>query len=431
MSTAQHAQPARSCYRAKGNERQLRRRGNTWHVNIAVPSSLQERIGKRVIERSTKAASLIEARRRAPAIVAEIQSTFARAAGGDGLVDRALAFRGAGDSSWIDDALALDGRSGNQFAEIVVGRAEPIKSLSGQWLDEVRGAITEQTRVQHKQAFALLLEKFGELATVAAIDRKKAGEFVAHLLKTPGRDKKTPRSRPTVARLVSTLASFWKWAIGRGYAESNPWRGLEIGSDREAENRKRGVFSDKQLLKLLRTEPKGHVRGKALGDLIRLGMFTGARIRELCELRVGDVRSGMIHVTASKTPAGVRAIPVHDAIKGIVAKRCEGKEAGDALFAEIEPGGADKKRSYNATKYFGHFKRDCGITDTRLVFHSFRHMAVTRLLAAGVEPHVVARLVGHAVKGVTLSVYDKGPSPAALKSAMNKLSYAAPVMKTV
>jgi len=35
------------------------------------------------------------------------------------------------------------------------------------------------------------------------------------------------------------------------------------------------------------------------------------------------------------------------------------------------------------------------------------------------------------VKGVALSVYDKGPSPAALKAAMNKLSYDAPAMKAV
>src|SRR5690606_27628255 len=48
-----------------------------------------------------------------------------------------------------------------------------------------------------------------------------------------------------------------------------------------------------------------------LAELIRLGMYSGARIEELCALKVADCTSEVFTITDSKTNAGIRQVPVH------------------------------------------------------------------------------------------------------------------------
>ena len=48
-----------------------------------------------------------------------------------------------------------------------------------------------------------------------------------------------------------------------------------------------------------------------LADLIRLGMWTGCRIEELCALKVDHVVDGHFSVGEAKTKAGWRDVPIH------------------------------------------------------------------------------------------------------------------------
>jgi integrase len=57
-----------------------------------------------------------------------------------------------------------------------------------------------------------------------------------------------------------------------------------------------------------------------LGDLVLLGAFTGARIEELCSMKLVGVTEGAIGIIDAKTEAGVREVPIHTAIRPLVAR---------------------------------------------------------------------------------------------------------------
>lgn len=54
-------------------------------------------------------------------------------------------------------------------------------------------------------------------------------------------------------------------------------------------------------------------------------------------------------------------------------------------------------------KAFHELLKDTGLPHMR--FHDLRHSAITILLSMGVQPHVVAEIVGHSDVRITLGVY--------------------------
>src|SRR5688572_15569975 len=77
----------------------------------------------------------------------------------------------------------------------------------------------------------------------------------------------------------------------QGLAESNPWEGQGKRKDKNGAQHKR-PYNTRELLRLLHADPVrivGERYGLAIHDLLRLGLMTGARLNELCELMVEDV----------------------------------------------------------------------------------------------------------------------------------------------
>src|SRR5262249_39952779 len=77
------------------------------------------------------------------------------------------------------------------------------------------------------------------------------------------------------------------------------------------------------------------------------------------------------------------------------ARRIGGSDAW--LFEAISPESKDGAKAWS--KWFGRYLRTIGITDTRKVFHSFRHTFIDALRAAGVNEELNAALVGHSAGG--------------------------------
>jgi integrase len=206
-------------------------------------------------------------------------------------------------------------------------------------------------------------------ATSTEGDRRKAGRFVSDFLRGKG------LSQATIKRKLWSLSSFWKWMARRGLIEEgrNPWSGQgdRSGRERARRARKAGTDTDKrpfekeELVRLLRADPAEHSGGRysgAMADLMRLGLVTGCRLDELCELRVADVRAGdrAIHVPGGKTANARRTIPVLEAAWGIIERRLDEAPKGAPgayLFPDLKPGGPDRKRSHYLTKVFTRVRR--------------------------------------------------------------------------
>jgi integrase len=159
-----------------------------------------------------------------------------------------------------------------------------------------------------------------------------------------------------------------------------------------------------------------------------LGVLTGARLNELCELRAEDAlrEQRAIRIREGKTENATRVIPVHDAVWSIVARRVQ--EAGQReLFPELKPGGPDGKRSWYVSKRFTEFRRRVLGEDDSVDFHSLRRTFATYLerastLTPAVNASVIAELMGHAKQTLALSTYSGGLEASHLRAAIDMLT---------
>ena len=68
-----------------------------------------------------------------------------------------------------------------------------------------------------------------------------------------------------------------------------------------------------------------------LADLIRLGMWTGCRIEELCALKVEQVKDDHFSLEDAKTKAGWRDVPIHRELAQTMTRLIEDSVDGYVL----------------------------------------------------------------------------------------------------
>jgi integrase len=321
-------------------------------------------------------------------------------------------------------------------------------------------ALTAQTRGQYEAAFRL----FGQWAKqprLEDIDRSKANAFLdaissldPHWGRGPGvkamgfheiakrfGGHKLGLSAKTVNRYAMALSMVWQYAADRdGYQSANPWTRQSRPTTKRrgsSELDKRG-FTAVEIGKLLERRPsvapRGHDVAVALPWLTLIGAYSAMRLNEICELEVEDVKetAGVWYfdLTASKTDAGVRIVPVHSKILAAgFTDYC--KTAGRGLlWPGLKPAGPDQKRSWYVSKRFTEYRRGLRLIDIdkvtgrdRLDFHSLRRSAITALKHAGIPEHEVAELVGHDHPRITYGGYADRGRLERLKAVVDTIRY--------
>lgn len=428
----------------------LMHKGQTWYVRVAVPPSLRAQVGKQHIVKSLKTPDASEARRRRDPAVATIKAYFHKLQGVDawdpvelGLEYRAL-YQAASSVREDDNDPHSSERQDVRYQVLTdvdelrgVGRTDDAKKLYRiattedavlaeafeKWLDEMKGVHRPQTILGHRQAWGLLQGAYPEVILAADLDRRKAGRFVTEVLLKG-------RAPATVNRLLTSLSSFWGWMIKRGWTEANPWVGQSVRAKAKPQETKERPYTKEELVALLKADPvalMGKTYGPAIGDLLRLGLMTGCRLNEICSLSVADILAPdkAARIAAGKTKNARRVVPIHESVWPIVERRLANAVNG-ALFPELEPKGPDEKRSSYVTKRFTEFRRKVlGLSDT-VDFHSLRRTAATYLehastVSLGVNPQVIAQLMGHAKGSLALSTYSGGLHIQHLRKAIEVL----------
>ncbi len=220
----------------------------------------------------------------------------------------------------------------------------------------------------------------------------------------------------TVNNRLRKLTAFLNWCKSNGYVSDNPLAGMKVmtGSAKEA----RLSFERHDLVTLLNHEA---LRKEAQKHPWRywlplLGRATGARLEELCQLRVDDImeQQGIpcIRIDDSregqnlKNSSSRRVLPLHPSlIEFGLWQYAESVRTGgaDRLFPELEA--VRGKLGHAPSKWFGRYKAKMGITDPRKTFHSFRHTFIDDLRDAGVQDSLIKRMVGHEDSSVTFGIY--------------------------
>jgi len=236
----------------------------------------------------------------------------------------------------------------------------------------------------------------------------------------------------TVNNRLRKLTAFINWCKANGYVTENPLAGMKVmtGSAKEA----RLSFDHHDLVALLDHET---LRNEARKHPWRywlplMGRATGARLEELCQLRVDDFteQQGIQCVRIDDSREGQqlkngssrRMLPLHPALLSLgLLKYVESAKAtgADRVFPQLEA--VRGKLGHAPSKWFGRYKTKLGITDPRKTFHSFRHTLIDDLRESGVQDSLIKRIAGHEDGAVTFSIYGSRSLLKAMAAALSQI----------
>lgn len=257
-------------------------------------------------------------------------------------------------------------------------------------------------------------------------------------------------SRHTVDKYFTAIRTVLNWAEGR-IIDTSPARDLKPdAAPREANARKRLPFSSEDhriifgstVYRGCKSAKYRYRPGKKIIEDARywlplLALYTGARLEELGQLLVEDVRQypidGIHYIDITdqnddtkrlKTLGSLRQVPIHSELIrwGFLKYVQRMRDAGHRhLFPDLKK---DKRGSYTQkfSRDWNRWLRKLGIEDDRKVFHSFRHGFKDAARAAGIEKALRDRLQGHALPDVAEG-YGTGWRLPNLAAAIERIRY--------
>ena len=312
-------------------------------------------------------------------------------------------------------------------ARVNHGYEQPLnlRDLHQRWL--ASKSISADSSSACLRAIALFEKCVGENVNLLQLSRGMGDMFRAWLQQQPT-SSKTARDRLVWIKGLLNYA-----AIDLELIPRNPWRGLEIKSRTEAP---RQPWSTENLQRLLSSPvwQKGHLPnhkkagGSAAYWLPLLGLYTGARCSELCQLTTKDILqdggvwvirvSDMQPSQQVKSDASRRIIPLHAEILRLGFIEYWKSLKSNSLWPELPK--REGKAGGFFSQYFGALRTLCEIPD-HTGFHSFRHSVRSSLLAAGVAESIIDRLLGHESSGGIGGKVYTHLTPQTLQSAINSL----------
>jgi integrase len=461
----------------------LQRRGHQYYLKLGVPRPLQHffrtRTGKPMatIEQPL-GDSYEQARNECARRVANYRELFARLRVGDPMtpeqIQQELSFSAAeyervrretaaAVRRWRLGTPEILARMGNPFGDLAKGpyaeaarvgfadafgisdAAEPIAPTSGvetisaaaeAWYAELTRDKTTAPRAEtlkgHRDRVRAFVGKCGDLP-LTDVTRAMASDFLSGLTV----------SNRTRNNYALTLKLVFKYAGRRGrfskMEEDNPFhdqRSKVAGSDRVA-------FTDAELQTLFsalprQIKPAKYTSDTALPWAALIALYTGARLEEIAQLATTDIREetangatftvidihngGANHLKNETAP---RLIPVHSALVRAGLLDYVGALPAGPLFpglkARASKGG---KIGARLGELFRKRLVALGLKREGLCFHSFRHTVAGRLDAAGVPQSDAARVLGHAVAGMSYGTYSQaGPGLKRVAAVVEQITY--------
>lgn len=243
----------------------------------------------------------------------------------------------------------------------------------------------------------------------------------------------------TVEKHMNAIKALLGIAVERSLIKHNPASKIKPPKASKEDGADREPFSLDDLTRLFSSPiyrggriPEGG-KGEAALWLPLMGLFSGAREEELCQLRLDDFREeDGIHFYLirrkhkeqdTKTEGSVRRVPVHPELVrlGLLQYVSTLKERNEEWLFPLLAADVKGNRSGNWSKWFHRYLRNTvKITDPAIVFHSFRHTFKDVCRECSIPEDVHDALTGHKNANVSRS-YGSGLYPLSpLVEAMNR-----------
>jgi integrase len=419
----------------------LQKRRRLWYAVLDIPKAQHEHFGKRKFIQSLETDSQLVAEGRVLSVVAnwKKQTALAKNSGdgsGNALLDTVTKVRQDAQrleaEGWNTDDIQLVhedvayNRSWDEERGEFVTDDEALASavsvvhsgslLLAEHIDEYFDSKTTEQKSKD-MARRDLLTFFKQFPFPEDATRQKVIKWINVEV-----DSRSTRklSLATKSRIISNCRVYWDWLeYNKGLTQDPPFTKVlppKPKKKSKAEIQKlRKAFRVRDYHKLLQAAPEGDLR-----DLIMLGAYTGCRIAELCNLKIGNVDTDRMEILDAKSQAGWRTIPIHTHIAQLVARLVDTTKDGYLINGLTFNMYGD--RSNAISKRFGRLKKSLDYGED-YVFHSFRKGFATQLENANIPLNVSARLMGHEISGETFGNYSEGLAYQGLKAAISHIDW--------
>ncbi|CDF85750.1 hypothetical protein PKB_4425 [Pseudomonas knackmussii B13] len=269
---------------------------------------------------------------------------------------------------------------------------------------------------------------------------------LAQIMTEGGYDPIHPR---TLKRYFAMLKGTLDFAVDQGLLEQSPAQSVQYKA--QAAGRSNRSYTREQLRLLLsgpvytlEAPPRWRLHDYKFW-LPLLGAYQGARLNELCQLRVGDVRqeAGIWYLSLNteqaekrlKNSSSERDVPLHRQVLAagfleFVEQRRQavGGDRQAMLFDGLPPvrnklPGATASKWFlgNGTNYGGYVQA-CGLGEQGRTFHGLRHSFIAQFRAQKLDMQIAKALVGHTDHSVT-GHYGRGYPLEVLQEELDRLDH--------
>jgi integrase len=316
----------------------------------------------------------------------------------------------------------------------------------------------------------VILEEFVEIVgdiDISSITKKEVSYYIDVQTKLPPNRRKSPKYRElsiqqlveknlpeketqtpqNINKRLTKLSVFANWGVRQGLLFSNPFSGMKFSVKKQPHSRKPFTAEDLRIILDPETYHKWTVnfQHKFMPNrsthqlpyywIFLLGIFSGMRTNEMCQLRLIDIKKveniWFIFVedseeTRVKTENAIRKVPVHPQLIDMgfvdyVSKLKRSKK--DRVFWELKED-RDGFASHVSRHFNERFLPTVGIWEKYTkVLYCTRHTFINKLYTERVDENVIKTLVGHE-KGFTMKQYGGDPfTPEVLREEISKVNY--------
>ncbi|MBM4917497.1 site-specific integrase [Vibrio parahaemolyticus] len=318
--------------------------------------------------------------------------------------------------------------------------------------DRSKDDIRPKTLERYKARMRLMLYILGD-RPIESLKRPDALTFKEKLLQLPANLNKVssfkglsvddvialkpkPMAVSTANDTMTDVGSFFDWCVLNEYATKNVFKGLKVKTKKKASD-ERCEFSESDLETLFQ-HPYFHGGERKHPHyywLPVLGLYTGARLNELCQLHVRDVRrddeNNLWTITITNTQedqntknfSSVRTIPLHPKLIELGFIKYVQSLNHERVFPELKKG----RDGYGQapSKWFGRLRDSVlpNAKDEKKAYHSFRHTFINALKQSGVSYSHAAAYVGHGDGSETFGRYGKAYVASALAPVLDYITF--------
>ncbi|CAB3798829.1 tyrosine-type recombinase/integrase [Pararobbsia alpina] len=226
----------------------------------------------------------------------------------------------------------------------------------------------------------------------------------------------------SIDQSLNNLRTLFTFAIGQAWISVNPATGVKREGKRQHAKNARPPFDLATLNRIFanRVYTEGYRpargRGEAAYWLPLLGLYTGARVEELCQLRPDDVYQDTYtdsngkpkscwvilitnsedHGQAVKNVFSRRRVPIHtELLKLGFVDYANGQSGKSRVFDQLIKDKHGVESALWSQWWISMMRAECNPTSPKMVFHSFRHTFKDVCRDCGITKELADALQGH------------------------------------